>query len=116
MAQLSVRSVGAVAVTAALALLLAITLVPNAVSAQEVQRAPDEQQRPADPAGHRWEIVTTEDTGDPGCRNWRVVPRFGPLGAIMGWWRVKVSSGCPLPAPLAAADARGRLTDRWSEP
>ena len=49
----------------------------------------------ADPSSHRWEIVTSDDLGDPGCRNWRVVPRFGPLGAIMGWWRVKVSSGCP---------------------
>lgn len=49
----------------------------------------------ADPRGHRWEIVTAEGTGDPGCKSWRVVPRYGPLGAIMGWWRVKVSSGCP---------------------
>lgn len=49
----------------------------------------------ADPSSHRWEIVTSDDLGDPGCRNWRVVPRFGPVGAIMGWWRVKVSSGCP---------------------
>ena len=48
-----------------------------------------------DPAAHRWEMVTSDELGDPGCRNWRVVPRFGPLGAIMGWWRVKVSSGCP---------------------
>jgi DNA-binding transcriptional regulator YhcF (GntR family) len=55
-----------------------------------------------DPAGHRWEIVSSEQTGDPGCKNWRVVPRFGPVGAIMGWWRVKVSSGCPLAGPLAA--------------
>ena len=49
----------------------------------------------ADPSAHRWEVVTSDHLGDPGCRNWRVVPRFGPLGAIMGWWRVKVSSGCP---------------------
>lgn len=48
-----------------------------------------------DPAGHRWEIVTNEETGEPGCKDYRVVPRFGPLGAVMGWWRVKVSSGCP---------------------
>jgi len=56
----------------------------------------------SDPAAHSWEIVTSEQTGDPGCKNWRVVPRWGPLGAIMGWWRVKVSSGCPLAEPLAA--------------
>ena len=61
-----------------------------------------------DPAGHRWEIVSSDQTGDPGCKNWRVVPRFGPVGAIMGWWRVKVSSGCPLPGPLAADIERAR--------
>ena len=55
-----------------------------------------------DPASHSWEIVTSEQTGDPACKNWRVVPRWGPVGAIMGWWRVKVSSGCPLAGPLAA--------------
>jgi len=47
------------------------------------------------PAAHAWEIVSNAELGDPGCTDWRVVPRFGPLGAIMGWWRVKVSSGCP---------------------
>lgn len=52
-----------------------------------------------DPASHRWQIVTNAETGDPGCKDWRVVPRFGPLGAILGWWRVKVSSGCPLAGP-----------------
>jgi DNA-binding transcriptional regulator YhcF (GntR family) len=57
----------------------------------------------SDPATHKWEIVTSDQTGDPDCKNWRVVPRWGPLGAIMGWWRVKVSSGCPLAGPLAAA-------------
>jgi hypothetical protein len=47
------------------------------------------------PAAHSWEVVTNADLGEPGCTEWRVVPRFGPLGAILGWWRVKVSSGCP---------------------
>ena len=55
-----------------------------------------------DPASHAWEVVTNADLGEPGCSDWRVVPRYGPLGAILGWWRVKVSSGCPLPGPLAA--------------
>lgn len=49
----------------------------------------------SNPSAHRWEIVTGDQTGEPGCKSWRVVPRYGPLGAIMGWWRVKVSSGCP---------------------
>ena len=55
-----------------------------------------------DPAAHRWEVVTSADIGEPSCANWRIVPRYGPLGAILGWWRVKVSSGCPLAEPLAA--------------
>ena len=49
----------------------------------------------ADPAGHRWEIVSAADTGEPGCTTWQVGPRMGPLGALMNWWRVRVSGGCP---------------------
>lgn len=56
-----------------------------------------------EPSAHRWEVVTSEQAGEPGCKSWRVVPRFGPFGAVMGWWRVKVSSGCPAAGPLAAA-------------
>jgi DNA-binding transcriptional regulator YhcF (GntR family) len=48
-----------------------------------------------DPEAHRWERVGNEECGDPGCGEARAVPRFGPLGAIAGWWRVKISSGCP---------------------
>ncbi len=59
-----------------------------------------------DPAGHRWERVSGEALGEPGCGGWRVVPTWGPVGAIMGWWRVKVSSGCPRRAPLAAAPGK----------
>lgn len=76
----------------------------------------------ANPASHSWEIVTSDQTGDVGCKNWRVVPRWGPLGAIMGWWRVKVSSGCPLAGPLAAASEdvfsgkRQGVVERWSDP
>ena len=54
----------------------------------------------ADPAGHRWEVVSAAETGEPGCATWQVGPRLGPLGALMSWWRVKVSGGCPLAAPL----------------
>lgn len=61
-----------------------------------------------DPAAHAWEVVTSADTGEPSCKDWRVVPSYGPVGAIMGWWRVKVSSGCPLTEPLAAAITRER--------
>ena len=48
-----------------------------------------------DPEAHRWERVANEEVGDPGCGDARAVPRFGPIGAVGGWWRVKVSSGCP---------------------
>lgn len=52
-----------------------------------------------DPEASRWQRVGNEEVGDPGCGETRAVPRFGPIGAIAGWWRVKVSSGCPLAEP-----------------
>jgi hypothetical protein len=55
-----------------------------------------EQMRRA-PERHRWAVVTSADLGEPGCRVWQVRPRLGLIGMLMGWWRVKVSSGCPLP-------------------
>jgi len=56
------------------------------------------------PERHRWETVTSADLGDPGCRYWQVRPRLGLVGMLMGWWRVKISSGCPLSrlVPLTA--------------
>jgi hypothetical protein len=58
----------------------------------------------ADPASHRWVRVSRHDVGEPGCGGWHSQPRFGPLGMLMGWWRVKVSSGCPLSGRLAAVE------------
>ncbi|MBN1530106.1 MAG: hypothetical protein JW895_13675 [Thermoleophilaceae bacterium] len=49
-----------------------------------------------DPAAHKWERVSHEDIGEPGCRHWHVRPRMGLLGMLAGWWRVVISSGCPL--------------------
>jgi hypothetical protein len=49
----------------------------------------------AAPERHRGAVVTSAELGEPGCRVWKVRPRFGPIGALMDWWRVKVSSGCP---------------------
>jgi hypothetical protein len=48
-----------------------------------------------DPESHRWVHVSNEDIGEPGCTHWHVRPRWGPLGMLMRWWRVVVSSGCP---------------------
>jgi hypothetical protein len=49
----------------------------------------------SDPASHKWIRVSNEDIGEPGCKYWHSRPRFGLLGMLMGWWRVKISSGCP---------------------
>ncbi len=56
----------------------------------------------ADPAAHRWVRVSRQDVGEPGCGGWHSRPRLGVLGMVMGWWRVKVSSGCPPSGRLAA--------------
>jgi hypothetical protein len=49
-----------------------------------------------DPAAHKWERVSHEDIGEPGCRHYHARPRLGFLGLLMNWWRVIISSGCPL--------------------
>jgi DNA-binding transcriptional regulator YhcF (GntR family) len=49
----------------------------------------------ADPSAHRWEYATREDLGESGCGRVEVTPAWGPVGALMDWWRVKMSSGCP---------------------
>jgi len=54
-----------------------------------------EQMRAA-PERHRRTKVTSADLGEVGCHVWQVRPRLGLIGMLMGWWRVKVSSGCPL--------------------
>jgi hypothetical protein len=51
-----------------------------------------------DPAAHKWVRVRNEDIGEPGCKNWHVRPRWSFIGMLMGWWRVVISSGCPLAA------------------
>jgi hypothetical protein len=58
----------------------------------------------AAPAEHKWLRISRADVGEPGCGHWHSRPRLGPLGMLMGWWCVKVSSGCPLSGRLAAVD------------
>ena len=48
------------------------------------------------PQDYKWVRVSNADIGEPGCKNWHVRPRLGPFGMLMNWWRVKISSGCPL--------------------
>jgi hypothetical protein len=56
------------------------------------------------PERHKWVKVSRSDVGEPGCGAWHSRPWLGPIGMLMGWWRVKVSSGCPLAGRLAAVD------------
>jgi len=72
----------------------------------------------ADPASHKWIRVYNDDIGEPGCKNWHSKPRWGLVGLFMGWWRVKISSGCPLakglrpPDPLMATKRQRRKRRR----
>lgn len=58
----------------------------------------------AAPQDFKWVRVSREDLGLPGCGHWHSKPRLGPIGMLMGWWRVKISSGCPLAGRLAAVE------------
>jgi hypothetical protein len=58
----------------------------------------------AAPADFKWVRVSRADIGEPGCGGWHSQPRLGAVGMLMGWWRVKVSSGCPLAGRLAAVE------------
>jgi len=49
----------------------------------------------ADPASYRWVQVSADDVGARGCKYWHSLPKLGIVGMLMGWWRVKISSGCP---------------------
>jgi hypothetical protein len=50
-----------------------------------------------EPGKYRFARVSRRDLGEPGCGVWEVRPRLGLIGMLMGWWQVKLSSGCPLP-------------------
>jgi hypothetical protein len=65
------------------------------VDAEEDSRALVERMI-ADPDDYRWVKVSNEDVGERGCKHWHSRPRWGILGMFLGWWRVKLSSGCPL--------------------
>ena len=56
----------------------------------------------ATPERYRWVRVAAEDVGERPCQHWHSRPRWGILGMLLGWWRVKHSSGCPLAMGLAA--------------
>jgi hypothetical protein len=60
----------------------------------------------AQPSRFRWLRISNDDVGDRGCKHWHSRPRWGPIGLLLNWWRVKLSSGCPL------AGGRGPLRPR----
>jgi len=52
----------------------------------------------AEPRRYRFLKVARADMGVPGCGSYEVRPRLGLVGMLMGWWHIKLSSGCPLAA------------------
>jgi hypothetical protein len=49
-----------------------------------------------EPGRYKFFRVANRDIGESGCGVWHVRPRLGLIGMLMGWWQVKLSSGCPL--------------------
>lgn len=47
------------------------------------------------PARFKWCRISRAEVGEPGCGGWHSRPVLGLIGMLMGWWRVKISSGCP---------------------
>ena len=64
-----------------------------------------EQMRLA-PGRHRFERITRAELGEGRCGVWEVRPRLGLLGMLMGWWELKLSSGCPLSGPFGLPSGR----------
>ena len=69
--------------------------VARRADAEEANRALIESMI-AQPDQHRWVKISNEHIGEGECRHWHSRPRWGILGMLLGWWRVKLSSGCPL--------------------
>jgi hypothetical protein len=63
-----------------------------------------------EPAKHRFARIARSDIGEPGCGVWQVRPRLGLIGMLMGWWQVKLSSGCPLAQGRAGVARPARVT------
>jgi hypothetical protein len=63
--------------------------------ARQADAARELERMLADPPAHKWRRITHADLGLPGCGDYHVRPKAGLLGMLMGWWVVKMSSGCP---------------------
>jgi hypothetical protein len=49
-----------------------------------------------EPKRYKFARLHRTDVDMGGCGAWQVRPRLGLIGMMMGWWQVKLSSGCPL--------------------
>jgi hypothetical protein len=49
-----------------------------------------------EPKRYKFARLHRADVDMGGCGAWQVRPRLGLIGMMMGWWQVKLSSGCPL--------------------
>jgi hypothetical protein len=49
-----------------------------------------------EPKKYKFARMHRKDVGMGGCGAYQVRPRLGLIGMLMGWWHVKLSSGCPL--------------------
>ena len=65
-----------------------------------------------EPGKHRFVRVACRDLGELGCGVWHVRPRLGLIGMLMGWWQVKLSSGCPLAGGRGFAPRPGPPSSR----
>jgi hypothetical protein len=83
---------------------MARTLIGERAEAQEAARVHLERML-LEPGRYRFHRITREQLGEPGCGAFHVRPRLGLIGMLMGWWQVKLSSGCPLPGGHGLASA-----------
>jgi hypothetical protein len=49
-----------------------------------------------EPQRHKYVRLPATEVGERGCGAYHVRPKLGIIGMLMGWWHVKLSSGCPL--------------------
>ncbi|MBI5104776.1 MAG: hypothetical protein HZB46_07305, partial [Solirubrobacterales bacterium] len=69
-----------------------------------------------EPRRHKWARLRAADLGERGCGVYQVRPRLGLVGMLMGWWEVKLSSGCPLGRRAAPPPAPPRARGGASRP
>lgn len=67
-----------------------------------------------EPGRHRFVRLPRAELGLPGCGVYAVRPRVGLVGMLMGWWQVKLSSGCPLAGRGEPATHRITLWQPWA--